>query len=157
VFTAFMGIVVSCVSVRRPTSPTAWRRGPLLQMCLPKSRDFGRSTLTPSGKSRLRIASVASWRRRWPPWRARGRTSGARWWRRGGRPTRPSPRRRRQRRRPNWRGWRGVSPASAPRNGRCSSTLCRPAWRGPRPLRARKLSGRAKARGLIPRAGCADC
>jgi hypothetical protein len=24
----FMGIVVSCVSVRRPTSPTAWRRVP---------------------------------------------------------------------------------------------------------------------------------
>jgi hypothetical protein len=77
VFTAFMGIVVSCVSVRRPTLPTVWRRGPLLQMCLPKSRDFGRSMLTPSGKSRLRIASAASWRRRWPPWRARGRTSGA--------------------------------------------------------------------------------
>jgi predicted nucleic acid-binding Zn-ribbon protein len=37
---------------------------------------------------------------------------------------------------------------------RCGSTLCRPAWRGPRPLHARKLSGRA---GLIPRAGRADC
>jgi hypothetical protein len=41
VFTASMGIVVSCVSIRRLTSPTAWRRGPLRQMCLPKSRDFG--------------------------------------------------------------------------------------------------------------------
>jgi hypothetical protein len=65
VFVAFMGIMVSCVSVRRPTSPTVWRRVPLLQMCLPKSRDFGRSTLTPSGRSRLRIARAASWRRRW--------------------------------------------------------------------------------------------
>jgi hypothetical protein len=28
---------------------------------------------------------------------------------------------------------------------RCGSTLCRPAWRGPRPLHARKLSGRANS------------
>jgi hypothetical protein len=28
VFAVSMGIVVSCVSVRRPTSPTAWRRVP---------------------------------------------------------------------------------------------------------------------------------
>jgi hypothetical protein len=66
VFAAFVGIVVSCVSVRRPTSSTAWRRVPLLQMCLPKSRDFGRSTRTPSGRSRLRRARAAGWRRRWP-------------------------------------------------------------------------------------------
>jgi hypothetical protein len=92
VFTAFMGIVVLCVSFRRPTSLTAWRRGPLRQLCLPKSRDFGRSMLTPSGKSRPLIASAASWRRRWPPWRARGLTSGASWWRRGGRLIRLSPR-----------------------------------------------------------------
>jgi hypothetical protein len=154
VFTASMGIVVSCVSVRRPTSPTVWRRGPLLQTCLPKSRDFGLSMLTPSGKSWPRTASAASWRRRWLPWRARGRTSGASWWRRGGRLTRPSPRRRR---RPIWRGWRVVSPTSALRNGRCGLTLCRPAWRGPRPLHARKLSGRANSSWLIPRAGHADC
>jgi hypothetical protein len=74
VFTVSMGIVVSCVSIRRSTSPTAWRQGPLLQMCLPKSRDFGRSMLTPSGKSRPRTASAASWWRRWSPWRARGWT-----------------------------------------------------------------------------------
>jgi hypothetical protein len=37
VFAVSMGIVVSCVSVRRSTSPTAWRRVPLLQMWLPKS------------------------------------------------------------------------------------------------------------------------
>jgi hypothetical protein len=110
VFADFMGIVVSCLSVRRPTSPTAWRRVPLLQMCLPKSRDFRRSTRTLSGRSQLQKARAAGWRRRWPPWRARGRTSGASWWRNGGRPTRPSPRRRR---RPNWRGRRGVSPANA--------------------------------------------
>jgi hypothetical protein len=79
VFAAFMGIVVSCVSIRRPTSPAAWRRVPLLQMCLPKSRDFGRSTRTPSGRSLLWIARAASWLRRWPPWRARGRTSDASW------------------------------------------------------------------------------
>jgi hypothetical protein len=60
VFTASMGIVVSWVSVRRPTSPTAWRRGPLLQTCLPKSRDFERSMLTSSEKSRPRTASAAS-------------------------------------------------------------------------------------------------
>jgi hypothetical protein len=77
VFTAFMGIVVLCVSFRRPTSLTAWHQGPLRQLCLPKSRDFGRSMLTPSGKSRPLTASAASWRRRWPPWRARGLTSGA--------------------------------------------------------------------------------
>jgi hypothetical protein len=140
-----MVIVVSCVSVRRPTSPTAWRRVPLQQTWLPKSRDFGRSTRTPSGKSRLRRAKAAGWRRRWPPWRARGRTSSASWWRKGGRPTKPSPRRRRRRRRPNWRGRRRVSPASAPRNGRRGSMLCRAAWRGPRPLRAWKLRGRANS------------
>jgi hypothetical protein len=88
----FMGIVVSCVSFRRPTSPTAWRLVPLLQMCLPKSRDFRRSTRTPSGRSRLRRAKAAGWRRRWPPWRPRRRTSGASWWKKGGRPTRPSSR-----------------------------------------------------------------
>jgi hypothetical protein len=113
VFTAFVGIVVLCVSFRRLTSLTAWRRGPLRQLCLPKSRDFGRSMLTPSGKSRPPIASAASWRIRWPPLRARGLTSGASWWRRGGRLIRPSPRRSRRRRRPIWRGWRVVSPASA--------------------------------------------
>jgi hypothetical protein len=67
VFATFMGIVVLCVSVRRPTSPTMWRRVPLLQMCLPKLRDFGRSTRTPFGRSRLRRARAAGWRRRWPP------------------------------------------------------------------------------------------
>jgi hypothetical protein len=142
-FAAFMWIAVSCVSVRRPTSPIAWRRVPLLQMCLPKSRDFGRSTRTPSGRSRLRRARAAGWRRRWPPWRPRGRTSGANWWRKGGRPTGSSPRRSLRRRRPNWRGRREVSPANAPRNGRCGSTLCAAAWRGPMPQRARKLSGHA--------------
>jgi chromosome segregation ATPase len=37
------------------------RRGPLRQLCLPKSRDFGRNMLTPSGKSRPPTASAASW------------------------------------------------------------------------------------------------
>jgi hypothetical protein len=36
-------------------------------------------------------------------------------------------------------------PASAPRNGRSGSTLCRPVWRGSRLLHARKLSGRANS------------
>jgi hypothetical protein len=67
VFVVFMGIVVSCVSVRRPTSSTAWRRVPLLQMCLSKLRDFGRSTQMASGRSWLRRAKAAGWRRRWPP------------------------------------------------------------------------------------------
>jgi hypothetical protein len=115
-FAVFMGIVVSCVSVRRPTSSTAWRRVPSLQMCMPKSRDFGRSTRTPSGRSRLRRARAAGWRRRWPPWRPRGRTSGASWWKKGGRSTRLLPRRRLRRRRPNWRGRREALPANARRN-----------------------------------------
>jgi hypothetical protein len=84
VFTAFMGIVVLYVFFRRLTSLTEWRRGALRQLCLPKSRDFERSMLTPSGKSRPLIESAASWRRRWPPWRARGLTSGASWWREEG-------------------------------------------------------------------------
>jgi hypothetical protein len=41
VFAVSMGIVVSCVSVRRLTSPTTWRQVPCLQMWLPKSRNFG--------------------------------------------------------------------------------------------------------------------
>jgi hypothetical protein len=100
--------VVLCVSCRRLTSQTARRRGPLRQLYLPKSRDFGRNMLTPSGKSRPPTASAASWRIRWSRWRVRGLTSGVNWRRRGRRLMRPSPRRSLRRRRPNWRG-RGQS------------------------------------------------
>jgi hypothetical protein len=49
--------------------------------------------LTPSVKNRPPTASAASWRTRWPHWRGRRLTTGANWRGRGGRPTRPSPRR----------------------------------------------------------------
>jgi hypothetical protein len=49
---------------------------------------------------------------------AEKRTSGASWWRKGGRRTRPSLKRRLRRRRPKWHGRREISPANAPRSGR---------------------------------------
>jgi hypothetical protein len=148
--------MVLCVSCRRLTSQTARHRGPLRQLCLPKSRDFGRNMPTPSGKSRPPTASATSWRIRWPRWRVRGLTSGANWRRRGRRLMRPSPRRSLRRRRLIWRGRSAVSPDSAPRNWRSGSTPCRPVWRGPRLRCARRLSGRETAYGLVPRAGRAD-
>jgi hypothetical protein len=101
--------------------------------------------LTLSGKSRPPTVSAASLRIRWPRWRVRKLTSGANCQRKGRRLTRPSPRRRLRRRRPIWRGRRAVLPGSAPSSWRSDSALCRAVWRGLRPRRARRLSGRANS------------
>jgi hypothetical protein len=133
------------VFCRRLTSPIAQRRGPSQQLFLPKSRDFRRNMLTLSVKNRSPTVSAASWRTRWPHWRGRRLTSGANWRGRGGRPTRPSPRRRPRRRRPTWRGRRAILPGSAPNSCRSGSSPWRAVWRGPRPRRARRQSGRANS------------
>jgi hypothetical protein len=64
---------------------------------------------------------------------------------RGGRPMRPSPRRRLRRRRPIWRGRRAILPGSAPSSWRSGSAPCRAVWRGPRTRRARRLSRHANS------------
>jgi hypothetical protein len=50
----------SLVLCRWLTSPTVQRRGPSRRLCLPKSRDFGHNTLTPSVRNQPPTASAVS-------------------------------------------------------------------------------------------------
>jgi hypothetical protein len=144
-FVVSTNVWVSFVFVRRLTSPIVLHRVSRLRTLLPKSRGFGRSMRMLSGRSRLRKAKTAGWRRRWPPWRLRRWTSGAGWRRRGGRLTRPSLKHRLRKWRLKWHGRRTVSPANTPRSGRRGSTPCAVAWTRPRRQCARKSSGRTRS------------
>jgi hypothetical protein len=74
-FVVSLKVWVSCVFVRRPTSLTVLCQASWLQTSLLKSRVFRRSMRMLSGRSRLRRAKTAGWRRRWLPWRPRDEPS----------------------------------------------------------------------------------